>query len=202
MIAKLRGLVDAIGTDWIVIDVNGVGYLVSCSGRTLARLAVGQEASLLVDTHMREDKIQLYGFFDAAERDWFRLLLTVQGVGGKVGLSILSVLSAEQLLQAFASGDRAALNRADGVGPKLATRLLSELKDKVVGLSLGAEWSPNTTTAETKAKPSANADAVSALVNLGYGRSEAFAAVVQAAKALGDGADLNGLIRAGLKELS
>lgn len=201
MIAKLRGLVDAIGTDWVVIDVNGVGYLVSCSGRTLARLSIGQEASLLIDTHMREDKIQLYGFFDAAERDWFRLLLTVQGVGGKVGLSILSVLSAEQLLQAFASGDRAALNRADGVGPKLATRLLSELKDKVVGLSLGADWSPSTAP-ESKAKLSANADAVSALVNLGYGRSEAFAAVVQAAKALGDNADLNGLIRAGLKELS
>ncbi len=201
MIAKLRGLVDAVGTDWAVIDVNGVGYLVSCSGRTLARLVVGQEASLLVDTHMREDRIQLYGFFDSAERDWFRLLLTVQGVGGKVGLSILSVLSAEQLLQAFASGDRAALNRADGVGPKLATRLLSELKDKVVGLSLGAEWSPSAAV-ETKAKPSANADAVSALVNLGYGRSEAFAAVVQAAKTLGDNADLNGLIRIGLKELS
>lgn len=201
MIALLRGLVDSVGLDWAVIDVNGVGYIVSCSGRTLSRIAVGQQAVLQVETQVREDAIRLFGFADIEERDWFRLLQTVQGVGGKVALAILSVLTPDQLVQAFASGDRAALSRADGVGPKLATRLLSELKDKIVGLSLGANWSP-TGAAAAPVAPSVNGDAVSALVNLGYGRSEAFGAVAMAAKRLGDGADLNSLIRAGLKELS
>jgi Holliday junction DNA helicase RuvA len=202
MIARLRGIVDSVGLDWAVIDVNGVGYLVSCSGRTLSRLQAGQEAVLQVETQMREDSIRLFAFADIAERDWFRLLQTVQGVGGKVALSILTVLTPEQLLQAFASGDRVALSRADGVGPKLATRLLSELKDKVVGMSLGASWSPTAAAAQPAGKTSVNGDAVSALVNLGYGRSEAFGAVAAAAKKLGDAADLNSLIRAGLQELS
>ncbi len=137
MIAKLRGVVDSVGEDWAVIDVAGVGYLVSCSGRTLAALQVGAAAALFVETQVREDRIQLFGFVEPADREWFRLLQTVQGVGGRVALGILSALGPDQLVQVIASGDRAAITRADGVGPKLAARILTELKDKAGGIALG-----------------------------------------------------------------
>jgi Holliday junction DNA helicase RuvA len=201
MIAKLRGVIDAIGDDWAVIDVGGVGYLVSCPGRTLGALKVGQAAALFVETQVREDRIQLFGFFDPADREWFRLLQTVQGVGGRVALAILSALAPDQLVQVIASGDRAAITRADGVGPKLAARILTELKDKAGGIALGALARPAAANAP-RGPRSPDLDAVSALVNLGYGRAEAFGAVASASKALGDGASIDALIKAGLKELS
>jgi Holliday junction DNA helicase RuvA len=204
MIAKLRGVVDSVGEDWAVIDVGGVGYLVSCSGRTLAALQVGAAAALFVETQVREDRIQLFGFVEAGDREWFRLLQTVQGVGGRVALGILSALGPDQLVQVIASGDRAAITRADGVGPKLAVRILTELKDKAGGIALGqlakAAGAPARGAAAAAAKP--DLDAVSALVNLGYGRAEAFGAIATASRSLGDGASIDALIKAGLKELS
>lgn len=206
MIAWLKGIVRDLGAGYAVIDVNGVGYLVSASGRTLGALQMNQPATLHIETVVREDALLLYGFRDTAERDWFRLLQTVQGVGGRVALALLSVLTPDQLVQAIASGDKNALARADGVGPKLAVRLLTELKDKVAGLALGAmartapSVSPSVETGGT-----VEAEAVSALVNLGYGRSDAFAAVVKLAQQQRDaGAEptLADLIRAGLKALS
>jgi Holliday junction DNA helicase RuvA len=201
MIAKLRGVIDAIGEDWAVIDVGGVGYLVSCPGRTLGALKVGQAAALFVETQVREDRIQLFGFFDPADREWFRLLQTVQGVGGRVALAILSALAPDQLVQVLASGDRAAITRADGVGPKLAVRILTELKEKAGGIALGALARPAAANA-ARGPQSPDLDAVSALVNLGYGRAEAFGAIASVSKVLGDGASIDALIKAGLKELS
>jgi Holliday junction DNA helicase RuvA len=201
MIAKLRGVVDAVGEDWAVIDVGGVGYLLSCAGRTLGALQVGQAAALFVETQVREDRIQLFGFFDPADREWFRLLQTVQGVGGRVALAILSALAPDQLVQVIASGDRAAITRADGVGPKLAVRILTELKDKAGGIALGQLARPTAANA-ARGPRSPDLDAVSALVNLGYGRAEAFGAIASASQALGDGASIDALIKAGLKELS
>ncbi|HYF85580.1 Holliday junction branch migration protein RuvA [Azospirillum sp.] len=207
MIAKLTGIVDSTGTDWVVLDVNGVGYLLSCSNRTLSRMAVGERASLVVETFIREERIVLHGFGDQAEREWFKLLTTIQGVGARLALSILGVLDPDQLTRAIASQDKTALVRADGVGPKVAARILNELKDKVGNLALG----PAATTGAPAGKgapaavPGASpalADAVSALVNLGYGRSEAFGAVVAAGRVLGDDAGVSDLIRQGLKELS
>jgi len=206
MIAWLKGIVRDLGAGYAVIDVNGVGYLVSASGRTLGTLQMNQPAALHIETVVREDALLLYGFRDTAERDWFRLLQTVQGVGGRVALALLSVLTPDQLVQAIASGDKNALARADGVGPKLAVRLLTELKDKVAGLALGAmartapSVSPSVETGGT-----VEAEAVSALVNLGYGRSDAFAAVVKLAQQQRDAGTeptLADLIRAGLKALS
>ncbi|MFD2232926.1 Holliday junction branch migration protein RuvA [Phaeospirillum tilakii] len=200
MIARLRGTVDALGEDWAVIDVGGVGYLVACSGRTLGRLAVGTAAALLVETHVREDAILLYGFLDAAERDWFRLLITVQGVGARLALSILSAAPPEQLLRAIAAGDKTGLTRANGVGPKLALRILTELKDKVAAISLA----PVAAGAPVAAAPLGDGpleDAVSALVNLGYRRLEAFEAVGVVAGELGEGAAVSALIGAALKRL-
>ncbi|PWC32157.1 Holliday junction branch migration protein RuvA [Azospirillum sp. TSO22-1] len=207
MIAKLTGVVDSVGTDWVVIDVNGVGYQLTASSRTLSRLMGGERASMVVETFVRDDRIVLYGFADAAERDWFRLLTTIQGVGARLALSILGVLDADQLTRAIASQDKTALTRADGVGVKVATRIVNELKDKVGNLALGVSA---TVGAPAKGAPAAGpspdnaamADAVSALVNLGYGRSEAFGAVVAAGRGLGDGAKVADLIRLGLKELS
>ena len=138
MIAKLSGRLDSTGLDHAIIDVGGVGYLVFCSARTLSRLGpVGGAVSVLVDTHVREDAITLYGFAESGEREWFRLLITVQGVGARVAGALLSVLSPDDLTRAIAAQDKVALTRADGVGPKLATRILSELKDKVGGIALG-----------------------------------------------------------------
>ena len=199
MIAKLTGLVDSAAMDSAVIDVGGVGYHVFCSAKTLGRLpARGNVASLLIETHVREDHIHLYGFADEAERDWFRLLTTVQGVGAKLALAILGVHSANDLAQVIAAQDKASMTRASGVGPKLATRILTELKDKVGGIALGglAALAP-------EAEPiGPMADAVSALVNLGYRRVEAFGAVARVTQRLGDGAQLDAVIRAGLQELA
>jgi holliday junction DNA helicase RuvA len=203
MIAKLKGIVDSAGEDWAIIDVSGVGYLVFASGRTLGRLAEGEAAALMIETHVREDHIHLYGFWDENERDWYKLLTTVQGVGAKAGLALLSVLTGEELVRAIASGDKAAITRAAGVGPKLATRILSELKDKVGKLALGSAAASGGAPVEALGDNTARevADAVSALVNLGYGASDALTAVSNAQGQLDEGAGVADFIRAGLAEL-
>lgn len=204
MIAKLKGLIDSVGEDWAVVDCGGVGYLVSCPARTLARLEVGAAATLFVETHVREDAIHLYGFFDGGEREWFRLLTTVQGVGSRVALSILSIAAPEQLLQIIAAQDKAALTRASGVGPKLAARVLAELKDKAGRVALGGLAPASAAIAGAAPLPAAAGpmeDAISALVNLGYRRLEAFQAVGEAARELDDGTPTSTLIREALKRL-
>ena len=201
MIAKLAGVVDQIGPEGAVIDVGGVGYLAFCSTRTTSRLpAAGSPASLLIETHVREDYIHLYGFIDAAERDWFRRLTTVQGVGARLALAILSAMAPEQLGLAILAQDKAALTRADGVGARLAARIVNELRDKV-GATVAAT-APVTTMPAADADAGPTADAVSALVNLGYPRTEAYGAVATAARRLGSSADAGALIRAGLQELA
>lgn len=208
MIAKLSGLLDSTGLDWAIIDCRGVGYLVSASARTLRRLGTpGEAVSVLTDMWVSEDKIQLFGFADLVERDWFRLLTTVQGVGARVALAVLSVLSPDEIAAAIMAQDRTALSRADGVGPKLANRLISELKDKVpaLGFAGGVVAAGTASAAKGDTAPAtggAAADAVSALVNLGYKRIDAFSAVVKCQQRLGDGAGVSELIRAGLKELN
>ena len=201
MIAKLTGRIDSIRSDSAVIDVGGVGYLVFCSGRTLGRLAEGEHASLQIETHVREDHIHLYGFMEEGERDWFRLLTTVQGVGAKVALAILSALGLEELLHAVAAGDKTAMTRASGVGAKLAGRIVSELKDKVGAMVFG----PIIASAPAlggMAGRGDTADAVSALINLGYSPSDALRAVSHVSTKLGADADLAALIRGGLAELA
>lgn len=199
MIARLSGTVAETAADAAVIDVAGVGYQAFCSSRTLARLpALGAPVQLFIETHVREDHIHLYGFIDRAERDWFRLLLTVQGVGARLALAILSVLAPEPLGLAILAQDKAALAQAEGVGPRLAARIANELRDKVGGF-------PEAAAVAASAAPvpqGAAADAVSALVNLGYRRSEAFGAVAAAAQRLGGEAGTDALIRAGLQELA
>ncbi|WP_374449091.1 Holliday junction branch migration protein RuvA [Stella sp.] len=202
MIAKLSGVLDSVEADACVVDVGGVGYLAYCSGRTLGRLpAPGQAVSLAVITHVREDHIHLYGFLDAADRDWFRLLTTVQGVGSRVALAVQSALTAQELAAAIALQDKAALARADGVGPKLAARIVNELKDKVGGIATVAPLDGGRGTAPA-ALGGAAEDAVSALVNLGYRRIDAFGAVTGAQRRLGADAPIEALIRAGLAELA
>jgi len=202
MIAKLAGVIDQISPEGAVIDVGGVGYLAFCSARTISRLpAVGSTASLLIETHVREDHIHLYGFVDATERDWFRRLTTVQGVGARLALAILSAVGPEQLGFAILAEDKVTLTRADGVGARLATRIVTELRDKVGGVAAAASASVPIAPI-TDADAGATADAVSALVNLGYRRTEAFGAVAAAARRLGNDADAGALIRAGLQELA
>lgn len=201
MIARLSGIVEPLGDDRVVVDVAGVGYLVFCSSRTIGRLpGEGTPVQLHIETHVREDHIHLYGFIDTAEHEWFRLLTTVQGVGARVALAILSVMGPDDLMRAVASGDKAAVGRANGVGPKLAGRIVSELKDRAGGIALGPAATLSTSPGQTAA--AVDVDAVSALVNLGYGRSEAFGAVARAGSRLGGGAALADLIRAGLEELA
>ena len=202
MIAKLRGLLDGFGADFAVIDVNGVGYLVSASSRTLRDLVVGQTATVLVETIVREDAIALYGFLDTAERDWFRILTTVQGVGARVALSILSTLSPDEIARAIAAGDKASLSRPAGVGPKLAARLATELKDKAAAFGVAPAPARAASSTAPVTGGSVNEDAVSALVNLGYRRVEAFGAVARVTQRLGEAAQLDAVIRAGLQELS
>lgn len=204
MIGKLTGLVDSIGADAAIIDVGGVGYVVHASGKTLARLgARGTAASLLIDTHVREDAISLFGFAETVERDWFRALLNIQGVGAKVALSILSVLAPDELARAIAAQDKAAVARANGVGPKLAQRVVSEMKDKAGGINLGtALVNGDVAAAPTNAADGPMNDAVSALVNLGYRRAEAYGAVAKVMQKQGAAAPLNDLIVQGLKELA
>jgi len=200
MIASLKGVLESVAEESAVVDVSGVGYLVFCSGRTLANLPQpGEAVRFVVETHVREDHIHLYGFAEAGERDWFRLLTTVQGVGAKVALAILSALGPEELVQAVAAQDKAAVSRANGVGPKLAGRIVLELKDKVGNLVPAA-----LPQAASGSAPSGgdSEDAISALVNLGFQRTDAFGAVARAGQKLGDNAGVDDLIRAGLQELS
>ncbi len=199
MIARLSGTVGEIGDGFMVIDVGGVGYLVFCSSRTLSRMPAGGESVRVeIETHVREDHIHLYGFIDAAERAWFRLLTTVQGVGARVALAILSTLSADELIQAVAAQDKATVSRANGVGAKLAGRIVTELRDKVGGMALGAVAAGG----EAQGDDVNGEEAISALVNLGYSRGDAFNAVAKAGGQLGAGAPLDELIRVGLKEMS
>ncbi len=197
MIAKLTGRVEALEDGRCVLDVNGVGYLVHASTRTLAALPAGGTASLLIETHVREDAILLYGFAESAEREWFRLLTTVQGVGAKVALGVLSALSPPDLIAAIQAGDRAALTRAPGVGAKLAIRLLTELRERAGAMPSGPGFAP-----VLPPPAGAESDALSALLNLGYRRPEAQAAVARASERLGQGAALDALIRDSLKELA
>jgi Holliday junction DNA helicase RuvA len=197
MIARLRGVLAETGLDHAVIDVAGVGYLVQLSGRTLTAIGgVGAEITLLTELHVREDAMTLYGFGSVAERDWFRLLTGVQGVGGRVALAILSVLSPDEVSRAVASGDKAMVARASGVGPKLALRIVTELKDKA-GPALGVAGGGPAAPAGSLA-----ADAASALGNLGFRPIEAAAAVEKAEAELGPGATLDALVRLALRKAS
>jgi Holliday junction DNA helicase RuvA len=204
MIGKLKGTIDSYGEDYIVLDVNGVGYLVHCSARTLQELpGTGEPATLSIETHVREDQIKLFGFLSDVEREWFRLLQTVQGVGTKVALSVLGTLKPADLASAIAMRDKAMVARTPGVGPKVAERIVTELKDKAPAF---ADIDPAvirlTGAVEDKRAPRPVADAVSALINLGYGQPQAAAAIAAAAREAGEGADAARLIRLGLKELS
>jgi Holliday junction DNA helicase RuvA len=218
MFAKLTGKIDTLFSDSLILDVGGVGYHVFASGRTLGIIGdVGGNVSLMIETHVREDHIHLYGFSSLQERDWFRLLTSVQGVGAKSGLAILTACPPERLPIVIASGDANALRQADGVGPKLATRICTELKDKVQNMNLGAvahqSILPTVPSKKTKGKvaeiiPTANdfsmdQDAVSALVNLGYGRAEAFSAVLSVRQKSNDNPPtIDILIKSALKELA
>ena len=204
MIGKLKGIIDSYGEDFIVLDVNGVGYLVQCSARTLQELpGVGHPATLSIETYVREDQIRLFGFRTDVEREWFRLLQTVQGVGAKVALSVLGTLKPADLASAIAMRDKATVARTPGVGPKVAERIVTELKDKAPAY---ADLDPAVIrlsgAVEERRAPQPVVDAVSALVNLGYGQPQAAAAIAAAARNAGEGADAARLIRLGLKELA
>ncbi|MEM9277101.1 MAG: Holliday junction branch migration protein RuvA [Pseudomonadota bacterium] len=204
MIGKLKGILDAIGDDTIIIDVGGVGYEVHCSTRTLTGLPnIGEALSLAIETHVRETEIKLYGFSNDLERDWFRLLQSVQGVGAKVALAIQSTLSASDLASAIALQDKAMVARAPGVGPKVAQRIVSELKDKAPAYSgaAAAEIGLAADIGEGLASTAVQ-DAVSALGNLGYSSQQAAGAVSAALNKAGEDANSATLIRLGLKELA
>jgi holliday junction DNA helicase RuvA len=204
MIGKLKGVIDSYGEDYVILDVHGVGYQVHCAARTLQHLpATGEAATLSIETYVREDQIKLFGFASDAEREWFRLLQTVQGVGAKVALSVLGTLKPTDLANAIATRDKAAVARSPGVGNKVAERIVSELKDKApafASVDPGAVHLAGSLDEQRAPKPVA--DAVSALVNLGYGQPQATAAIAAASRAAGDGADTATLIRQGLKELA
>jgi Holliday junction DNA helicase RuvA len=204
MIGKLKGVIDSYGEDNVVLDVGGVGYLVHCSARTLQMLpAPGEAAILSIETHVREDQIKLFGFTTDIEREWFRLLQTVQGVGAKVALSVLGTMKVSELATAVAMRDKASVARAPGVGPKVAERIVTELKDKAPKFTaLDPAVVQLSGALEEKRAPQPVADAVSALVNLGYGQPQAAAAIAAAARNAGEGADTASLIRHGLKELA
>ncbi len=204
MIGKLRGVIDSYGEDSVILDVNGVGYLVHCSARTLQELpSVGEAATLSIETHVREDQIRLFGFRTDLEREWFRLLQTVQGVGAKVALAVLGTLKPSELASAIAMRDKAMVARTPGVGPKVAERIITELKDKAPAYSnidpalvrLSGEL-------DEKRAPQPVADAVSALMNHGYAQPLAAAAVAAASRNAGGSAEVSTLIRLGLKELA
>jgi Holliday junction DNA helicase RuvA len=204
MIGKLKGIIDSYGEDFILLDVQGVGYEVHCSARTLQALpAPGEAATLSIETHVREDQIKLFGFQSDAEREWFRLLRTVQGVGAKVALSVLGAFKPGDLASAIAMGDKTAIKRAPGVGPKVAERIVTELKDKAPAYS---ELDPAVIrlsgAVSDKRAPQPVLDAVSALINLGYSQPQAAAAIAAASKTAGEGAQTTQLIRMGLKELA
>jgi holliday junction DNA helicase RuvA len=204
MIGKLKGVLDSYGEDFVVVDVHGVGYLVHCSTRTLQALpAAGKAVELAIETHVREDQIRLFGFMTDVEREWFRLLQTVQGVGAKVALAVLGTLKPGDLASAIAMRDKAMVARTPGVGPKVAERIVTELKDKAPAY---AEVDPALVrlsgALEDRRAPQPISDAVSALVNLGYGQPQAAAAVAAAVRSAGEGAEVKTLIRLGLKELA
>jgi holliday junction DNA helicase RuvA len=204
MIGKLKGIIDSYGEDFLIVDVGGVGYMVHCSARTLQALpAQGEPVVLSIETHVREDQIRLFGFLSDLEREWFRLLQTVQGVGTKVALSVLGTLKPADLANAVAMRDKAAISRSPGVGPKVAERIVTELKDKAPAYtSVDPAIVRLTGEVEERRAPQPVLDAISALVNLGYGQPQAAAAVAAANRAAGDGADAADLIRRGLKELA
>jgi holliday junction DNA helicase RuvA len=204
MIGKLKGIVDSYGEDHVILDVGGVGYQVHCPARVLQSLpAAGEPATLSIDTYVREDQIKLFGFASDTEREWFRLLQTVQGVGAKVALSVLGTLKPSELANAIALRDKAMVARAPGVGNKVAERIVSELKDKAPAFT---NVDPSVVhlagALDEKRAPRPVADAVSALVNLGYGQPQAAAAIAAAARHAGESADTATLIRQGLKELA
>ena len=204
MIGKLKGIVDSYGEDYVILDVGGVGYQVHCSARTMQALpAPGETATLSIETHVREDQIKLFGFTSDIEREWFRLLQTVQGVGAKVAMSVLGTLKPSELASAVAMRDKAMVARTPGVGPKVAERIVTELKDKAPAY---ANVDPAVVhlagALDEKRAPRPIADAVSALVNLGYGHPQAAAAIAAAARSAGEDADTATLIRHGLKELA
>ncbi|MBQ9034987.1 MAG: Holliday junction branch migration protein RuvA [Alphaproteobacteria bacterium] len=207
MIAKLKGIIDTLGEDYCIIDVNGVGYLVAASAKTLGKLNVGAEAALLTEMIVREDSISLFGFADAWEKEWFNTLTKVQGVGAKVCLSILSILTPAQLAQAIGAQDKSSFCRASGVGPKLAARIVTELKDKIVTIPVGNNSTevlsdtptPMVIPAPSETDYSKSEDVISALVNLGYQRLEAYRAVNKVMAENQDAA-VPTLIRLALKE--
>jgi holliday junction DNA helicase RuvA len=199
MIGKLTGIVDQVGEDHVLLDVGGVGYLVNCPASTLSKLAAGAHAALMVETRLTDETIKLYGFFTAEEREWFRLLQTVQNVGSRVALNVLSALSPRDLERALALGDKAAIGRAQGVGPKLALRIVTELKDKAPSMMLRGHAGDAGMHAVAPRGP--EADAVAALVKLGYSQGVAAEAVARAAQSFGDGAALDVLIREALRAM-
>lgn len=204
MIGKLKGVIDSYGEDFVILDVHGVGYQVHCSTRTLQHLpAPGEAATLAIETHVREDQIRLFGFTSDVEREWFRLLQTVQGVGVKVALSVLGTLKPADLASAIAMRDKALISKSPGVGAKVAERIVTELKDKAPAF---ADLDPAVVrlsgAVEEQRSPRPVLDAVSALVNLGYGQPQAAAAIAAATRSAGENAETAQLIRLGLKELS
>ena len=204
MIGKLKGIIDSYGEDHVILDVNGVGYLVHCSTRTLQALpAAGAPVTLAIETHVREDQFRLFGFETDAEREWFRLLQTVQGVGAKVALAVLGTLPPAELANAIALRDKAAVSRTPGVGPKVAERIVTELKDKAPAFANVDPALVNLSGAiDDQRAPRPVTDAISALVNLGYGQPQAAAAIASAARSAGEKAETAQLIRLGLKELA
>lgn len=204
MIGKLKGVVDGYGEDHVVLDVHGVGYVVHCSARTLQRLpATGEAVALSIETHVREDMIRLYGFATDGEREWFRLAQTVQGVGAKVALGLLSALDPGQIATAVATGDKASISRAPGFGPKLAARFVAELKDKAPAFSnVDPALMRLAGMVDERTAPQAVTDAISALVNLGYPQVQASAAVASAMEKAGEAPEARMLIRLGLRELA
>lgn len=204
MIGKLKGLIDSYGEDYVILDVQGVGYQVHCASRTLQALPQAGEAAVLsIETYVREDQIKLFGFRSDLEREWFRLLQTVQGVGAKVSLAVLSTLPPADLANAIALRDKAAISRTPGVGAKVAERIVSELKDKAPAFaSVDPVVAQLAGSVDERTAPRPVADAISALVNLGYGQPQAAAAIASASRSAGESAETAMLIRLGLKELS
>jgi Holliday junction DNA helicase RuvA len=204
MIGKLKGIIESYGQDSVIVDVNGVGYEVHCSARTLQELrGVGQPAALSIETHVREDQIRLFGFVTEIEREWFRLLQTVQGVGAKVALAVLGTLKPSELASAIAMRDKAMVARTPGVGPKVAERIVTELKDKAPAYTnVDPALVRLSGALDDKRAPAPVTDAVSALVNLGYAQAQAAAAIAAAMRSAGEAAEATTLIRLGLRELA
>jgi Holliday junction DNA helicase RuvA len=204
MIGKLKGLIESYGQDYVILDVGGVGYEVHCSARTLQEMpGIGQPATLSIETHVREDQIRLFGFVTEIEREWFRLLQTVQGVGAKVALSVLGTLKPSELASAIAMRDKAMVARTPGVGPKVAERIVTELKDKAPAYTnVDPALVRLSGVLDDKRAPAPVTDAVSALVNLGYAQAQAAAAIAAASRSAGEGAEATTLIRLGLRELA